>query len=194
MDVPSILDPKNGFVSDDLNGWRNEITAAASRCFIHLVSLPESVRKDEKKRTGIQVLVREPGTRNLVYESIYEPSEAAKFFSVEKAVRSYLRGDVSSTNSENPEKMEYTGSITYVVIVGEKYLQVSVSGLKAEEDVTIAIIVTAAVVKVPPLDIMKRIQEMGGKLPDVLFDKDGYLYRMLADSDGIFSDMWYGYR
>ena len=70
----------------DLSVRRQEITDVATEMFQKFINLPKDVRPDDKERSGIQVLVWQPGTRNLVLTSVKEPSEAARFFAIEKAV------------------------------------------------------------------------------------------------------------
>src|SRR6056297_2452844 len=96
----------------DLNEKRQDIIAVATELFEKFVNMPKNVRPDNKERTGIQVLVWQPGTRNFLMVSVGEPSEAARFFAVEKAVRSLQNGDVSSGNSADPDIMQFSGSVS----------------------------------------------------------------------------------
>ena len=160
----------------DLNSKREEIISAAKEAFEEIVDLPTDVRPDEKERTGIQVLVRQPKTRNLVYLSIKNPSEAAQFFAVEKAVRSEVLFDTSSQNSEDTDIMRFAGSVTVNTDGGRYTLQASVSGLKAEEDVTVAISVLSKLLQVHPSEIRKMVERTAGKMPECFYDKTHYLY------------------
>lgn len=161
----------------DLDSKRKLITETASKYFHLITALPRSVRTDEKERTGVQVLVIEPGTRNLVMVSVKNPSEAARFFAVEKAVRSEALGDASSLNSADGEKMRFAGSVT--VYINEMKVQASVSGLKAEEDVVIAIRILAAIFDIMPKAIISNIKKNGGKLPSEFAVKNHYSRNML---------------
>jgi len=159
----------------NLNDRRQEIIDVATEAFEIITGLPKNIRQDEKERTGIQVLVIQPGTRNLVYVSIKEPSEAAKFFAAEKAVRANILSDVSSGNSENLESMQFSGCISVFVdelVEGmpDKMLQASVSGLNSEEDVTIAVLILAKLLKVKPYDICKNIISNFGRLPNFFYE------------------------
>ncbi len=64
----------------------------AENLFDDLIALPKDIRPDDKERTGVKILIREIGTRNIIFESIGKPSEASQFFAIEKAVRSETLG------------------------------------------------------------------------------------------------------
>ena len=164
-------------VTPDLNKETFKLVMVATNLFNEIISLPPSIRKDEKERTGIQVFIREPGTRNLVFFSVESPSAAAMTFSVEKAIRSYLHGDSSSENSADPDRMEFQGSVT-VDIDGVK-LQASVSGLFGEEDTLVAVKVLAYIFDVTSLEICKNIMEHDGKLPIRFFTEGDYLCKFI---------------
>lgn len=164
----------------DLVKMRKGIESVAETIFLSIVSLPEEVRGVDKERTGIQVLVREPGTRNLVYVSVGEPSEAAKFFSVEKAVRSYVKGDYSSANGADFDKMEFPGSLT-IDFHGMK-LQGSISGMRADEDVTAVTHVLSYITQASPVDICRYVMKKGGVMPDAVRDEDHYLHKFITYS------------
>jgi len=155
---------------------RAEILAIAEHWFDVITNLPG--RTDLKERTGIQVLIREPGTRNLIFGSVREPSETAMFFAAEKAVRSYLFGHSTSQKSESIERMEFADSVGIMFGDGTE-LQASVSGLKAEEDTAVAVILLANILSQAPIAICKNIIGNGGKLPECFFDKNHYLYPVI---------------
>ena len=71
----------------------------------------------------------------------HNPSEAAQFFAIEKAVRSETLGHSTSQNSEDYPKMKFPGSVTVF------NYQVSVSGLKVDEDVFIAVVILSKVLQ-----------------------------------------------
>ncbi|MFP4515099.1 MAG: hypothetical protein ACLFNO_03805 [Parcubacteria group bacterium] len=169
----------------DLNEKRAGIISVATRMFDEITSIPTSIRTDTKVRKGIKVLVRQPGTRNLVLISIKEPSEAAQFFAVEKAVRSHIYFENASQNSEDASIMQFAGSVTvgmyhfYGHTDSPYSLQASVSGLKAEEDVTVAIAVITEILKesnATMKNVADVISEDGGQLPYCFYDKDHYLH------------------
>ena len=160
---------------------RKLIAKTASKYFHSIIALPQWIRTDEKERTGIQVLVIEPGTRNLVMISVKDPSEAARFFAVEKAVRSDVLGDASSLNSGDEENMKFAGSVT--VYINEMKIQASVSGLKAEDDVVIAIRILAAIFDITPKAIISNIRKNGGKLPPEFATKNHYSRTILSLRD-----------
>ena len=66
---------------------KEELTALAEELFKKIIALPKEVRGDMKERTGICVLFWVPRSRNLMIIEIGKPSEAARFFAIEKAVR-----------------------------------------------------------------------------------------------------------
>ncbi len=137
----------------NLSEKKSQIALAATQAFNEIINAQGRI--DDKKRTGVQVLVREPDTRNLVLISVLEPPEHSKFFAVEKAVRSHLKNDYASQNSEHPDSMEFAGSVT--VEIDGVLVQASTSGMKAEEDVTISIRVLAAIFDVDSWDIIHKI-------------------------------------
>jgi len=125
----------------------------------------------------MQIYIREPDTRNLIFAPIFNPTCAAQAFSVEKAVRSHLLGDFSSQNSANPEKMQFAGSVT-VYLVGV-YIQVSSSGLLTPEDVAISVMLQARIWQLSPAHICEHIQKNGGLLPECFDDGNHYLYPLV---------------
>ncbi|MFZ4632287.1 MAG: hypothetical protein ACOYL8_03770 [Patescibacteria group bacterium] len=156
----------------DLSEKRQDIISVATEVFEKFVGMPRSVRPDDKERTGIQVLVWEPGTRNLVMVSIKEPSEAAKFFAVKKAVRSNDLSDMSSQNSAHPPTMQFAGSLSVFLDElpgheGEKgILRASTSGLTAEEDAAVSAAVLAKVTDNSFVEICNNVDNSNGGLPD----------------------------
>lgn len=160
----------------NLNEKRAEIISAAYSWFDQIMALPDEVRNDNKKRTGIQIFVREPGTRNFIIASIYHPSEGAQIFAIEKAVRSYSLGHYSSQNSEDTDKMQYRGSVT--VDIDGVIIQASVSGAQSDEDVLIAIKILSCIFKVSPSIICLNIIDNKGKIPDWVSDEH-YLHKLV---------------
>lgn len=172
----------------DLNSKRQDIIAVATEVFEKFVSMPKNVRTDDKERTGIQVLVWEPGTRNLVMISIKEPSEAARFFAVEKAVRTHVNGDSSSANSADTPGMQFAGSlgIFWDELSGhegedEIFLFASTSGLKAEEDVAVSAAVLSKIAGVPFVEICDQVRSYGGQLPDWYDEKKRDYFQFLFE-------------
>lgn len=170
----------------DLNEKRQDIIAVATEMFEKFVSMPKSVRPDEKERTGIQVLVWEPGTRNLVMVSIKEPSEAAKFFAVEKAVRSHILSDMSSNDSAHPPTMQFAGSLSVFLdeLPGhadeEGILRASTSGLTAEEDAATSAAILAKITGVPFSKICDSVNNYGD-LPDWYNEENRSYFQFLFD-------------
>jgi hypothetical protein len=163
------------FNSATIRAWLKEI---AQVIFETITGLPKDIRSDDKERTGIKILLREIGTRNLILESINKPSEAAQFFAIEKAVRSEMLKHYASQNSEDSTKMRFAGSIT-LNYLNKTLLQCSVSGLKAEEDVFIAVILLARASKTPVSYVIDMIELGRGELPDQFKQEGHYLNKML---------------
>lgn len=166
------------FLKINLSEKRAEIISKATELFDKIVNVPEEIRPDTSVRTGIQIFMREVGTRNSVFISIHQPSENAQTFSVEKAVRSETLGHYSSQNSEDPQLMKFRGSVT-VDFATEKY-QASVSGLKGEEDVAIAVIILSLVLGISVRNVIGKILANHGQLPECFFEKDHYLNAILG--------------
>lgn len=170
----------------DLNSKRQDIIAVATEMFEKFVGMPKSVRPDDKERTGIQVLVWEPGTRNLVMASIKEPSEAAKFFVVEKAVRSHVNGHSSSANSEVITELQFAGSLSVLLdeLSGHEddvYLLASTSGLTAEEDVAVSVAILSKIMGATFAEICDSVREYGGQLPYWYDEKNRGYFQFLFE-------------
>lgn len=177
----------------DLNERRQDIIAVATELFEKFVNMPKDVRPDDKERTGIQVLVWEPGTRNLVLVSVKEPSEAAKFFVVEKAVRANTNSHYSSENSADQGRLMFPGSISLKINdcpalvslegVGNRprVLIASVSGLKSEEDVAISAAILAKITGLTVYQICDNVNHNDGILPDWFYDNDAGYFEFLFE-------------
>jgi hypothetical protein len=153
---------------------KKKLIDCATKAFAHFVGLPKDVRPDDKERTGIQVLVREPGTRNLVYFSVGQPSEAAMFFAVEKAVRAETLMHPTSQQSEKADVMKFRGSVRFTAD-GKTY-QASVSGLMADEDVAVAVKILSFLFGKSSRNVCGGIINDGGFLPDRFVVSGNYLY------------------
>ena len=152
---------------------RAEIISKATELFEKIVNVPVEIRPDTSVRTGIQIFMREVGTRNSVFISIHKPSENAQTFSVEKAVRSETLGHYSSQNSEDPYQMKFRGSVT-IDFATEKY-QSSVSGLQGDEDVAVAVILLSLIFGLSVQFVIKKIMDKKGQIPECFFEKGHYL-------------------
>lgn len=146
--------------------------------FKQITSLPKEVRSDDKERTGIQILIREIGTRNIFFESVFRPSKAAEFFAIEKAVRSEILGHAASQNSADPDKMKFPGSVT-MNYLNKTFFQCSISGLKGEEDVFMAVVSLAEAFEVPVSYVIDVVEFSGGELPWQFSQEGNYLYDLL---------------
>lgn len=134
-------------------------------------------RDDDKKRTGIHVLVWEPGTSNLVIFPVETPPTVTNFYVVEKAVRMATLRHNSSGSSADPENKKYPGAIRVVTSLGE--VIISVSGLKPEEDVFVSIKIGEAVTFLTAREIIMNLQGGVAVLPKEFSDPKHYLYHLL---------------
>ncbi len=142
--------------------------------------MPKDVRPDDKERTGVQVLVWEPLIRNLVTVSIKEPSEAARFFAVEKAVRAFTNLDFSSENSAFPDYMMFAGSVSLPIGYSDiDMLVASTSGLKAKEDVAISVAILSEITGLSIIDVCKNIDNSGGCLPNWYHEENKVYFQFL---------------
>ncbi len=161
--------------------FKLRLEEAAFAVYNEIMAVPPEIRQDEpgKERTGIWVLAQEPGTRNAVHFKVYLPSMFARICSIEKAVRSYVLGDCSSQNSEDPEKMRFRGSLTVASALVEQYIQVSISGLQSDEDVAISIRLQSFANNLSPKTICATIEAFKGQLPNFINEPDHYLYKIV---------------
>jgi len=162
-----------------LNEFRGRLIARAYQCFDEITGLGPKVRMDETPRTGIRIYVTESQTRNSVFTFIYRSSENAQSFAVEKAVSSFTRGEFASQNSENPEKMEFCGSLT--VNFDGIIIQASTSGLQGSEDVYVSANLLSEAFSVTVKEILANVVAHGGMLPEEFFDSNHYLCHLLEN-------------
>jgi hypothetical protein len=172
-------------MSIELSSTWNQVVITAQKYFHAITSFPPDIRPDQKLRTGLFVFLREPeppeGRRNQISIPIFRPSEDAKIFAVEKAVRSWTLGDYSSQNSADPTKLRFPGCIT--VEINRQIVQVSCSGLDSPEDVGGSVIILAKLFKVKPKEICDNVQVHGGQLPEEFLDKYSYLNWLIKKPD-----------
>ena len=147
----------------NLEEKKDQAIKTATFWFEQLLKLPNDIRNDDKDRTGIQVFIWEPGTRNFIYFPVGEPSEAARVFAIEKAVRSNVLGDASSQNSQDVSKLRFSGSVT--ININGVTIVASVSGLQSHEDVFVAIQVLAKLSDETTTSICLSIVDQDGELP-----------------------------
>lgn len=156
----------------DLNAKRAALQKTAEEMYARITGLPADVRNDDKQRTGIQFLLWEPGTRNLIIGSVGSPSEAAQFFAIEKAVRASENGEATSQESDDPEKMKFAGSVG--MPVGKSKFFASVSGLQAAEDVVVAIKLLSTATDLSVSEIVDTVYT-----PDGVEEEGSYLRDLL---------------
>lgn len=189
MFFESIVQLKIGdFTMIDLNSERQGVIDLATELFEKFVTMPKDLRPDKKERTGIQILIWESGTKNLLMASIKEPSRFSKFFAVEKAVRMNINYHSSSANSANFDAMEFPGSVSAWLndlsdfeYEGDPFITASTSGLRPEEDVAISVAILAEITGVPFATICKNIDSYGGILPYWYSEKDKGIFQFLFE-------------
>jgi hypothetical protein len=161
----------------NVESHRRAIVYLGNKLFTYVTTLPKDIRPDKKHRTGIEILVRILGTRNQISFSIKKPSKDAKFFAIEKSVRSESHAHKTSLDSEEVKYMRFGGCVS--LSLEDEVLHVSTSGLTAEEDTVISIIILAKISGVSIDEILDEIKRDGGKLPDELFKEGHYLDDLL---------------
>ena len=186
----------------DLKQKKEEIWNIGQQLFHEITNLSKDIRSDDKERTGIVIVVREPKINNLILVQVEEPSEKAVFHSVEKVARMEFSGkrefentpfrgnhdirnyrlSFSSQNTANLKKFRYAGAIALGINVkkAEQYLlQVSTSGLKAEEDVLVSVIVLCLLTGFYARAVIGAIEAEGGEFPLEFKEKGHYLYNII---------------
>jgi len=167
----------------DLKEKRAMLFELAGVWFQIFMSAPPEARGDTKIRTGVQILIWEPGTRNLVFGSVGAPSEAAQVLCVEKAVRSHLKKATTSGDCANESKLQFPGSVT--VNYNGQILQASCSGLLSEEDVALDIMNLSYILNLPPIKVCKNIRYCEGTLP-ACFDNEEHWFYPFVNSRQVF--------
>jgi hypothetical protein len=162
------MDPKN------LLERREQLITLATELFDYIIKQPAEKRLDYKERTGIQIYLREVGTRNSLFSPIRLPEELAQVLAVEKAVRSETLGDFSSQNSEDPEAMRFRGSLS--LLFHHSIIQGSTSGVLGDEDTAVSLRLLSCWTQIPAEYVIKHVIDNGGMLPECFFDRDHYLY------------------
>lgn len=153
------------------------ITYLGNKLFVYITTLPKDIRPDKTQRTGVQLFMRVLGTRNQSSVSVKKPSKDAKIFAIEKSVRTETHAHKTSLDSEDVENMKFGGCIGFYI--GDEEFHVSCSGLTAQEDTVISIIILSQIAGVFINDILDEIIRDGGKLPDEIFQEGHYLKELL---------------
>ena len=159
---------------------RKELTKLGEELFKKITSYPQEIRGNSKKSTGIQIVCWVEETRNIIIIPIQQPSDAAKFFSVEKAVRAAANYDFTSQESEDTELFRFRGSISYeYTSIG--CLAVSCSGLTGDEDCLISTIFLGKILGKSPKSIIGDLLKRERKLPEQFSEEDNYLYDLIEE-------------
>ncbi|MDR0282971.1 MAG: hypothetical protein LBI53_06950 [Candidatus Peribacteria bacterium] len=173
-------------VVDNLEERKDELINLAHKLFMDITALPKEVRNDEKERTGIAVFIAPRLCDNFIRFKIGTSSDRAIWYAQRKA-KSLEKGDFLITRDfENPEHAIWAGGITTDGWVDETknetnperlWLYIGVSGLKAEEDEVVAIILAAAVLDV---NSKKMVDHMiYGEISENIRTKGHYLYEVV---------------
>jgi hypothetical protein len=163
----------------DLTEKTDLLIVVGTNWYKKILSYSDEIRQDEKKRTGIQVFIQEPETRNANYASIINPSRMAKILVVEKATRANVLGHFSSQNSRDPERMRFEGAVT--ARFDGITIQASTSGLQGPEDVLVSVMILASIFEKTALEICTNIAQNGGELPHEFFEIKNYLFKLLNE-------------
>ena len=158
---------------------RKKISYIGNKLFDQLISLPQEIRPDKNPPTGIEIFVKIVGTRNQMTVSIKKPSKDAKIFAIEKSVRTEIHAHKTSQDSEDVEHMKFAGCVSFYL--DKEELHVSTSGLEAEEDTLVSIIVLSRITGVSIDEIIEEIKRDCGALPKEIFQHGHYLDVMLND-------------
>lgn len=166
------------------------IQQLGTELFEKIINLPYEIRFDEKPRTGIQIVTRAIYPEQLVMTTVKKPSERALFYAVEKTVRTESFCHATSADSADPERGKHPGCVIYLPKEEGMFpYHVSVSGLKSEEDVAIALIILSRIIDKSVSEVTENIMMAGegmfnedlGTLPEEIFDKQHYLYKLLQE-------------
>ncbi len=188
----------------NLQQKKQEILSLGRNLFHEIINLPRDVRSDDKERTGINIVVRNPNDGDLIIIPIENPSEKIIFYSVEKITRMEVSGEdlfykklhpfshtqkdsrarlsFSSQSTKDAEKFRYAGGIALGMELKERIsilLQVSTSGLKEEEDVLISLIVLCFLSGFSSRAVIEAIEAEGGEFPKEFKQKGNYLYNIV---------------
>ena len=139
--------------------------------------LRSPIRLDDKERTGIRVLVKIEGTKDMIFVDVYRPSEKTMYFASEKTIRCERDGLWSSGDNANLKEDKYHGCI--VIVIGGKKVFISVSGLKEEEDTLVALFIGTYMTLSTLGDVMAVIMSHNGIIHDTILDKEYYLYPLM---------------
>lgn len=176
---------------------REPVESLGKELFDKIINLPKGIRSDNRERTGIQIVVRQPRTRNLVMVSVYQPSEEARFFAAEQTVRTESFDDPTSQVTACADDMKFAGCVSYYQDLETRY-HVSVYGLIEKENTAIAIIILAHILNIPVSEIPGNIEGIGSNhldtykleemLPFELFKAGHYLHNLLREYQQKFID------
>ena len=132
--------------------------------------------RSDQERTGVQLLLSEVGTKNLLLVPIYSPSDEDSSWMIDIAEMSE---DLDRFSSEDIGLVD-AGSV--IVIIGNKMYLASALGLKPEDNVFFAIRMLSYLLEVTFDWTIANIKENGGKLPEQFDDEDHYLHKLIAQT------------
>ncbi|MDR0860516.1 MAG: hypothetical protein LBO09_06155 [Candidatus Peribacteria bacterium] len=172
---------KNG-IERPLSEKREEIQILAEELFKKIIGLDPKVRIDTKERKGVQVFCCVPGSRNLLILRVGEPSEAAQFFSIEKAVRTDLSDDMTSDESAEEKLCRFPGAVAFNGSKEENpdlWVIVSTSGLLGAEDSVISCIIQGKIWGISPREIIADLR--GFRLSEGITQEGHYLNALIEE-------------
>jgi len=132
--------------------------------------------RSDQERTGVQLLISEIGTKNLLLVPIYSPSDEDSSWMIELAKMSE---DLSNFSSENTV-LSNAGNV--IVIIGNSMYLTSSLGLKPEDNVFFAIRMLSYLQEISVKWTIENSKANGSKLPKQFDDKGHYLYKLIAQT------------
>ena len=163
-----------------------EIKTLAEKVLSEIMKVPKEIRNNTKESTGVAVFLSPRQCDNYLRFNIGDPSDQDIRYSQRKAEMLDFTGYYTTRKHEDSEKAIYPGGISTDGCIGEQpnetnpkklWLNIGVSGLKPDEDETIAIIILAAILDVTPKEMVKNI--VYGPISENITRKGHYLYEII---------------
>lgn len=154
---------------------RESLIELATKLFNYATELPYEekwLKSKEKKSRGIQIFVYELKNKdNLVFNSIGEPSDFAKIFAVQQAVKAEILGHHFASRKE-------PGVLS--VLYKDTSIWASTAGLMEDENAVISLFLLAKVTDCKPGDMIKYILSNKGELPNCFLNvRQHYIYELI---------------
>lgn len=161
----------------NLERQKGAISYLGKKLFNELVSLPQSIRRDKKPRSGIQVFARIVGTGMFVNVTIKRPTKEVRFGVMAISLRAGDNAHRVSQDSDDVERLRCATCIS--IFLGDEELSLAVGGLKPEENFALELIIISRITGISVDEVLHEIHNDGGVLPSQLF-KEGYLKNLLS--------------